>query len=284
MPVTGSPSNDSLLTACRKGANAAAVALEAAFESKFTVSPPEIVRPHDPARPDPAWRGPGLIFTIPVAGGAASILLPNAEGLIPAWCAEPDAAGEGRLLALARELATQLLPQELAPADFDARWVSNLAAAIGEQPRDQPPGQNSRAVSLPLSAGNRKGVLSLIVPLAAQTGASMAAPKERLIYERIEDAIPHLPVYSRSLLKIKVPVRVTLAATKLPVRKIVELSPGTLIQFPKLCEEPLDLEVGQRPVARGEAVKIGEKFGLRVTSIIMPGERFVSLAPSAERR
>jgi flagellar motor switch/type III secretory pathway protein FliN len=233
-----------------------------------------------------------LIFTGAATGSGAALLLPNADGLIPAWCAEPGEPGRGRVLALAKEFAARLFPESLAPADFDARWVDDLAAAALEHT----PGKGAHVISMPLSAGSRKGLLSLIVDsrsagdkrettdTAADSPTSppapSAAPRERVVYERIEDALPCLPVYSRSLLKIKVPVRVTLASTKLPVRKIVELSPGTLIQFPKLCEEPLDLEVGQHPVARGEAVKIGEKFGLRITSIILPGERFVTLAPN----
>jgi flagellar motor switch protein FliN/FliY len=83
-----------------------------------------------------------------------------------------------------------------------------------------------------------------------------------------------LPPYSRSLLRIRVPVTVTLAATKQPVQRILELGPGTIIQFDKPCDEMLTLEVGNQSVAVGEAVKVGDKFGLRITSITLPGERF----------
>ena len=83
-----------------------------------------------------------------------------------------------------------------------------------------------------------------------------------------------LPNYSRSLLRIKVPVTVKLAAKKQPVGKIVELVPGSIIQFSKSCDEMLELEVSGRTVAHGECVKVGEKFGLRITSLVLPGERF----------
>ena len=87
-------------------------------------------------------------------------------------------------------------------------------------------------------------------------------------------SLDRLPPYARSLLKIQVPVTVTLAATKQPVQRILELGPGAIIQFDKPCDEMLTLEVGNRPVAIGEAVKVGDKFGLRITSITLPGERF----------
>ena len=83
-----------------------------------------------------------------------------------------------------------------------------------------------------------------------------------------------MPAYSRSLLKIKVPVTVTLATSKQPVRSILGLVPGSIIQFEKLCDEMLTLEVGSHPVAEGETVKVGDKFGLRLTSMVLPDERF----------
>lgn len=83
-----------------------------------------------------------------------------------------------------------------------------------------------------------------------------------------------LPTYTKSLLQITVPVTVTLAAQKLPLFRVVELGPGSLLQFEKSCEELLQMEVNGQPVAMGEAVKVGDKFGLRVSSIILPDERF----------
>lgn len=83
-----------------------------------------------------------------------------------------------------------------------------------------------------------------------------------------------LPPYTRSLLRIKVPVVVTLAEKRQKLSRIIELGPGAIIQFDKSCEEMLELGVGDRPVALGEAVKVGDKFGLRITSIALPDERF----------
>ena len=91
---------------------------------------------------------------------------------------------------------------------------------------------------------------------------------------------PHpgrLPAYTRSLLRIEVPVVVTLAAKKQSIGQIVELGPGSIIHFDKSCEEMLDLNVGDRRIAQGEAVKVGDKFGLRVTSVVLPDERFNSV-------
>jgi flagellar motor switch protein FliN/FliY len=75
---------------------------------------------------------------------------------------------------------------------------------------------------------------------------------------------PDLSDHARGLLRIGVPVAVTLAAQRTSVKEIVELVPGAIIKFDKTCDEPLDLCVGNQPIATGEVVKVGDKFGLRV--------------------
>ena len=80
------------------------------------------------------------------------------------------------------------------------------------------------------------------------------------------------------MLRIRVPVSVTLASARKPIGLIVELGPGAILQFDKSCEEMLELGVGDRQIASGEAVKVGDMFGLRVTSIVLPEERFNSVA------
>jgi flagellar motor switch/type III secretory pathway protein FliN len=104
-------------------------------------------------------------------------------------------------------------------------------------------------------------------PTPAPQTAAQAVP-------RAAHSVEELPPYTRSLLHIMVPVSVTLATKRQAVDKIMELGPGSIIHFDKSCEEMLDLNVGQHAVAKGEAIKVGDKFGLRVTSVILPEERF----------
>lgn len=89
--------------------------------------------------------------------------------------------------------------------------------------------------------------------------------------------LSHLPVHTRSLLKIEVAVTVTLARQRRPIHEITELGPGTLVKFEKTYDEPLELTVGDLPIARGEVVKVGDKFGLRIGKLIRPHERFASV-------
>jgi flagellar motor switch/type III secretory pathway protein FliN len=76
---------------------------------------------------------------------------------------------------------------------------------------------------------------------------------------------------------VHVPVRVVLATKKESVHDVVELAPGTIIKFAKSCDEPLNLYVGDQRVAEGEAVKVGDKFGFRVTGMTFPEEHFLKV-------
>lgn len=106
-----------------------------------------------------------------------------------------------------------------------------------------------------------------------------AGQKHRSAVRRHALRLEDLPRYSRSLLKIRIPVVVTLAQKRMPVGRILEWGPGALIQFDKSCEELLELSAGGHPIALGEAVKVGDKFGLRITSMLLPGERFQPVRP-----
>ena len=93
-----------------------------------------------------------------------------------------------------------------------------------------------------------------------------------------------LPTYARSLLRISVPLTVTLASTRLPLKRILQLGPGSIIPLEKSCEEPLTLQVGSHSLAVGEAVKVGDKFGLRINSMVMPEEKFWAIRGKREQK
>lgn len=69
------------------------------------------------------------------------------------------------------------------------------------------------------------------------------------------------------LMKLPVTVAVHLVERKIDLSQLLNLAPGTLLTFDKSCEELLDLYVNNRIYARGETVKIGEKFGLKINEM-----------------
>jgi flagellar motor switch/type III secretory pathway protein FliN len=120
-------------------------------------------------------------------------------------------------------------------------------------------------------------------PGATPTDSLCGAPVPPTAPPATTATLDALPAYTRSLLKIKVPVVVTLAQKKHSLRRVLELAPGAIIQFDKSYEEALQLAVGHCPVARAQAVKVGDKFGVCVTSIILPEERFKPVPPRGSR-
>lgn len=69
------------------------------------------------------------------------------------------------------------------------------------------------------------------------------------------------------LLRIRVPVIAQLADRKLPIRDIRKLSAGAIIEFEIDVSEKLPLLINNRVIARGEAVRVGERFGLRLSEV-----------------
>src|SRR5438874_2498425 len=83
------------------------------------------------------------------------------------------------------------------------------------------------------------------------------------------------------LLNLSVPIVVRLAEKKIELGQLVNIAPGGIISFEKSCEDLLDLYVNNRLYCRGEAVKIGEKFGLKINEVGSVQERVSALVDPA---
>lgn len=80
-----------------------------------------------------------------------------------------------------------------------------------------------------------------------------------------------------NLLDIPLKVTVELGRTKRPIKDILDLSVGSIIELDKLAGEPVDILVNQKLIAQGEVVVIDENFGVRVTEIISKADRLMNL-------
>jgi len=69
------------------------------------------------------------------------------------------------------------------------------------------------------------------------------------------------------ILKIEVPVIVRLAQCEMPMSRILGLTPGAIVEFDKPSDAELDLMINNKCIGQGQAVKVGENFGLRITRI-----------------
>ncbi len=75
------------------------------------------------------------------------------------------------------------------------------------------------------------------------------------------------------LMDIKLQLTVELGRAELPIRKVLELTRGSIIELEKVAGEPVELYANGKLVAHGEVVVIEDNFGLRITSITDPEDR-----------
>ena len=75
------------------------------------------------------------------------------------------------------------------------------------------------------------------------------------------------------ILDVPLGVSVELGRVRMPVRQLLALTAGSVIELAKLAGEPLDILINGRAVARGEAVMVNDKFGVRLTEIVSQSER-----------
>ena len=79
------------------------------------------------------------------------------------------------------------------------------------------------------------------------------------------------------ILDIPLEVTVELGRTKLLIHELLKLGQGSVIELSKLAGETLEILANQKLIARGEAVVINEKFGVRLTEVVSPMERIERL-------
>ncbi len=79
------------------------------------------------------------------------------------------------------------------------------------------------------------------------------------------------------LLDVPLQVSVEVGRTRMLIKDFLQMKEGGVIELDKMADEPLDLYVNSRLIARGEAVVVNEKFGLRLIDVVSPSERIEKL-------
>ncbi len=78
---------------------------------------------------------------------------------------------------------------------------------------------------------------------------------------------------------LDIPVRLSMEVgnTKIPIRDLLQLGQGSVIELDRLAGEPLDVLVNGTLIAHGEVVVVNDKFGIRMTDVISASERIRKL-------
>lgn len=305
MSVLNATAVDAFLTTIAAGSSESAAAYERTFGEKITITT-GASGPFDTSIFNPEHYQNSLALLLETGSEGIVIVIPSATGLVPAWCETPDATGKSKLATFAQEWGMNMLPDDFFPDNCRAALITSPADAIKQQAKL---GSDPCYVELLITRGSETRSALVIWPLVEPSNllANVVVPKAAAA-ETPQFALPplqapggglppignfvgmgaplqdnggakpltreDLPGFSHSLLKICLPVAVVLARKREPIKKILELGVGSIIQFDKSSDEMIDLELDRTVVASGEAVKVGEMFGLRISAIHLPSERF----------
>ena len=100
--------------------------------------------------------------------------------------------------------------------------------------------------------------------MSAETGHAPAATVSR--ESRIE-----------VILDIDLPIVVRFGQTELSLRALTRLGPGSVIDLGRSPDEPVEIMVSNRVIARGEVVIVGGNYGIRILDVVSPSERVRSM-------
>lgn len=75
------------------------------------------------------------------------------------------------------------------------------------------------------------------------------------------------PASLDALFEVSMPVAIEIGRTRMTVQEVLQLTAGSVIQLDRMVGEPVDVFVGDRKLAQGEVVVVGDHFGVRITRV-----------------
>jgi flagellar motor switch protein FliN/FliY len=221
---------------------------------------------------------PGIVVTLTYDGFGILCLIP-ADLPLPDWYLAPNDSQASQLQTLPMEWSVGMVPMELEPLEEKSLTCENLRAHL----EASQPTETARMLELTATAagGESSATIQLIMPVTSpiteQAADETASPSEAATDEPVASAPaaapepepePLDPALAKRVARInKVPVSVIvrIAKRKLELEQLRSIAPGALLMFDKPYDSLLDVYVDNRLYCRGEAVKIGETFGVKIS-------------------
>jgi flagellar motor switch protein FliN/FliY len=116
-------------------------------------------------------------------------------------------------------------------------------------------------------------------PQPSKDGPPAASPDHQPVPPAPDATLRH-PAKNGELhriLHLEVPVIVRLAEQEMPLERVLDLAVGSIIEFDRTFDADLDLIVGNQPIGVGQAVKVGENFGLQIARIGNLGQKIKAM-------
>lgn len=236
---------------CCRSADSFSTALTECFGQDFRVQSGETMV-WNPDWDASSLEQAGLSIRVRLGDQRMLCLLPESVGL-PAWYAAPDQDQQQQLQTLAQEWSRQSLPDDLTADEVEWSVVQNLSQTVSDGHLDE----QTRIIPWRPMEPETSAAIHVIVPVGSTTSAVDDAQAPQDSTERPRDVMMGIPVM----------VSVRLAQKRIEMKQVLEIVPGALIMFDKPCDEPLDLYVNNHKYCCGEAVKVGDKFGLKIDVI-----------------
>ncbi len=108
-----------------------------------------------------------------------------------------------------------------------------------------------------------------------ENSATTAEPAKTAVFEKFAagGGNASAPNDLDMILDIPVQLTVELGRTKMPIRNLLQLAQGSVVELSGMAGEPLDVMINGFLIAQGEVVVVNDKLGIRLTDIITPSER-----------
>lgn len=118
--------------------------------------------------------------------------------------------------------------------------------------------------------------------LAEQTAASQPtppAPATSQVFQPLQEApaAPAVPMEIERIMDIPVQLTAELGRTRITIKNLLQLSQGSVVELDGLAGQPLDVMINGYLIAQGEVVVVNDKYGIRLTDIVLPSERIQKL-------
>ncbi len=199
----------------------------------------------------PVAAGEGWMVTVPFSGAATGRLQVWIEAVSAAASAQRGAAGESDP---ADDVVARVLASVVSRMAGQVESTSEGAGLIAGEPasRKALAPEAGQDLTVTFDDGLRMG-LRVSVEIATTAGAAVPYPVSD---SRLE-----------AVLEVDLPLVVRFGRAVMPLRAVAELSPGSVVDMGRTPDEPVELLVGERLVARGEVVIVGGNYGVRITEL-----------------
>jgi flagellar motor switch protein FliN/FliY len=199
----------------------------------------------------PATAGGGWIVTVPFSGAATGRIVVWTDSASAAICARRVSPADP---GLADDAIASVLGSLLGRLASILEQTPEGAGLMAGEPASRKGGSPDRAdiASVAFDDGSTVA-FRVTVELNASVGTSVPLP---LSDSRLE-----------AVLEVDLPLVVRFGRAVMPLRSVAELSPGAVVDMGRTPDEPVELLVGERLVARGEVVIVGGNYGVRITEL-----------------